>query len=352
MSIKQREVKFELLRILAMGMIITLHYLSKGGFLKPLTDRVTLTDGFAWFIEAFCLVAVNVYVLISGYFGCTSKWNIRKLFTLWLQVVSYALVVGVFVLFSGLIDRSVFNIYEGVKLICPVITEHYWFATSYFLLFVMMPFLKAGIEKLSQKEFGIIIVVLILLQSVMKSILPMHLPWDKLGYDAWWFVTLFLTGAYINKYEIAFLKNKVNCVAMYVVFSLMTFSVTMGLHYVYQATGSLSEFITYAYTYNHIFCLLASVGFFGIFMNVKEKEWKQEIAKKITLLSGATFGVYLLHEHIWVRYQWPLWLGAEHFQESPFFVLHLVVSVLAVYTVGTVVELLRQQLFRLITGRR
>lgn len=352
MKAKQREVKYEILRILAMGMIITLHYLSKGGFLSPLTERVTVVDVFSWLIEAFCLVAVNVYVLISGYFGCTSEWKIKKIVTLWLQVFSYAFVVGVFVLLSGIVDCSVFNVYEGIKLICPIITEHYWFATSYFFLFIMMPFLKAGIEKISQKQLGIIIVVLLLLQSVMKSILPLHLPWDKLGYDAWWFVTLFLVGAYIRKYEIPFLKKKMNCLAVYVIFSVMTFALTLGLHYVYQMTGSLSEFITYAYSYNHIFCFLASVGLFGIFMNAKEISWKQATVQKITMISGATFGVYLLHEHIWVRYQWPLWLGVEYFQKSLLFVLHLVVSVLAVYIVGTVIELLRQKLFGLIMGRR
>ena len=65
---KQREANFELLRIVAMLMIITLHYLDKGGIL-PKPDAAFTTAGYmAWGLEAFCVPAVNVYVLISAYF--------------------------------------------------------------------------------------------------------------------------------------------------------------------------------------------------------------------------------------------------------------------------------------------
>ena len=51
-------------------MIVCLHYLSKGGLLgDPARADMTATGYTAWFVEALCLVAVNVYVLISGYFG-------------------------------------------------------------------------------------------------------------------------------------------------------------------------------------------------------------------------------------------------------------------------------------------
>ncbi len=65
---KKRERNYEILRILAMLMIVCLHYLSKGGALAAPTGKLAATGYTAWFIEAFCVVAVNVYVLISGYF--------------------------------------------------------------------------------------------------------------------------------------------------------------------------------------------------------------------------------------------------------------------------------------------
>lgn len=71
MSIKnKRKLNYELLRIIAMLMIVCLHYLSKGSFLdNPERSDMTMTGYAVWFVEALCLVVVNVYVLISGYFG-------------------------------------------------------------------------------------------------------------------------------------------------------------------------------------------------------------------------------------------------------------------------------------------
>ncbi len=59
---KDRQLNYELLRILAMLMIVCLHYLSKGGFLGvPAREQISVSGYAAWLIEAFCLVAVNVY---------------------------------------------------------------------------------------------------------------------------------------------------------------------------------------------------------------------------------------------------------------------------------------------------
>lgn len=96
---KKRQLNYELLRILAMLMIVCLHYLSKGGLLgDPSRADMTATGYTAWLVEALCLVAVNVYVLISGYFGVDSLgsqtvgkrltfWEVmRKPFKIWKQV--------------------------------------------------------------------------------------------------------------------------------------------------------------------------------------------------------------------------------------------------------------------------
>ena len=67
---KPRQLNYEILRILAMLMIVSLHYFSKGGLLSsPISNPISATGYTVWLLEAFCLVAVNVYVLISGYFG-------------------------------------------------------------------------------------------------------------------------------------------------------------------------------------------------------------------------------------------------------------------------------------------
>ena len=72
----ERNYGADLLRSLAMLMVVVLHYLSKGGILTEVpTGTWPALDATAWVMEGLCIVAVNVYMLISGYFLCTSHFG-------------------------------------------------------------------------------------------------------------------------------------------------------------------------------------------------------------------------------------------------------------------------------------
>lgn len=63
-SSKKRESNFELLKIILMLQILTLHYLSRG-----LKGNIVLEDNINYylirFLESACIVAVNVFILIT-----------------------------------------------------------------------------------------------------------------------------------------------------------------------------------------------------------------------------------------------------------------------------------------------
>ena len=65
---KKRQANFELVRIIAMLMVIALHYIVKGNMSQSLSVDGSANNHLWWLVEAFCNVAVNVYVLISGLF--------------------------------------------------------------------------------------------------------------------------------------------------------------------------------------------------------------------------------------------------------------------------------------------
>ena len=62
---KTRHVGIELLRIISMLMVTSLHVLGKGGFNISDVDSVSV---FSTVVLTFSRVAVNCYILISGYF--------------------------------------------------------------------------------------------------------------------------------------------------------------------------------------------------------------------------------------------------------------------------------------------
>ena len=85
-----RQANLELLRCVAMMMVIVLHYLGKGNLLISLEEVwLSPAEVTAWLLESFCIVAVNVYMFISGYFLCTSTFKPSRLIRLWLQVCMY-----------------------------------------------------------------------------------------------------------------------------------------------------------------------------------------------------------------------------------------------------------------------
>ena len=93
---KRRIASIELLRIAAMLMVVTLHYISKTGALALPGDEMTPVRYMGGLIESFCIVAVNVYVLISGYFLSAVPFKVSRGVRLLAQVLFYTLLIRSF----------------------------------------------------------------------------------------------------------------------------------------------------------------------------------------------------------------------------------------------------------------
>ena len=97
---KVRESNFELLRIISMFFIVVYHVLVHGQILEHATGSMELMTVF---IEAFILVHVNSFILITGYFQCKSKMKLGKVLSLnnatWFYKVVIMLILIGFVLF-------------------------------------------------------------------------------------------------------------------------------------------------------------------------------------------------------------------------------------------------------------
>ena len=126
-----RQANYELLRIIAMWMVITLHYLNHTGMLPAAGEDMVLSRAAALLIESFCIIAVNLYVMISGYFLSLSDFSLTRLLRLLCQVWFYSLLL--LLVMGGLgadIGWQEEGIYRLLPLLFPIRAEHYWFATS------------------------------------------------------------------------------------------------------------------------------------------------------------------------------------------------------------------------------
>ena len=134
---QKRNYGIDLLRIVAMVMIIVLHILGAGGIiytLEPLTPMYVT----AWFLEFAAYCAVNCYALISGYVGIYSKFKISNISQLWLQVTvtTLAITLGFYFIGADVTGQDILNSCMPIK------NQFYWYFTAYVCLYLLTPALN------------------------------------------------------------------------------------------------------------------------------------------------------------------------------------------------------------------
>ncbi len=339
-----RMANLELLRCIAMMMVIVLHYLGKGGLLgESAEEKLTVTQTVAWVLESFCIVAVNVYMMISGYFLSSSSFKPRRLIELWLQVWFYSVGIGLLGAVTGLLPAGEFDTHYLLTLLFPVTMEHYWFMTAYVFLYLLLPLVGLAVRKMTKKQFQVALGGLLLVFCVLKSILPIRLETDQMGYDCLWYLCVFLTAAYIRRFGIPCLKKRWQCICLYVGSCAAIFGEAMALRFIYQRTGSLGLIVNIPLEYNHIFAFLAAVGLFMTFLMTDVSGIISKVALRI---APYTLGVYLLHENMGVRYAWQDWFGADKISSVIELVISVMTAVVAVFVIGVAVDAVRAFLMR------
>lgn len=361
-QIPVRQANLELLRCVAMMMVIILHFLGKGNLLVSLEEKgLYPAETVAWLLESFCIVAVNVYMFISGYFLCTSSFKPSRLIQLWLQVWMYSVVFGLIGALTGIMTETAFDTHFLLTLFFPVAMNHYWFMTAYILLYALLPFLGTAVQRMTKRQLQVAALLLLFVFSIQKSILPVRLETDGLGYDCLWYVCVFVAAAYVRRFGVPFLEKRGRGIVLYLVCGMLIFCGTMILREMYLRTGSLGRMMKMCMEYNHILPFLATAGLFEAFLRLRISG---RFANIICKIAPYTLGVYLLHENLGLRYTWQSWLGAEKLlvpvalmpREIELsrlglvsvggLLLYTAIAAVCVFTVGVLVDMLRALLVR------
>lgn len=339
MAGKKRMANLELLRCVAMMMVVVLHYLGKGQLLPELTGEDLGMQGVAaWLLETFSIVAVNVYMFISGYFLCTSSFRLSRLLKLWLQVWLYSVGFGLIGMLAGIMAETSADTHLFLTLLFPVWMEHYWFMTAYIFLYLLLPFVGIALQRMTKQQLRCTVVILLIVFSLIKSVLPLRLELDAKGYDCIWYLCVFAAAAYVRRFGIPFLEKRGRGIFLYVACSLLAFCGTMTLRQVFLRTGSFGRMTGMCLEYNHILPFLAALGLFYVFLKM---DFQGKIADVIVKISPYTLGVYLLHENLGLRYTWQNWLGADRVNGVFSLLWHTLLAVVTIFAAGIIVDMLR-----------
>lgn len=325
---RRRVSNFEVLRIVAIAIIIIHHY-----FDHSQVNVASLSYfGKAWYYLcwSFGRCGVILFIMISGYFSCTSRFNLKRLIMLWLEVLFYSVLIYIIFFATGQIE---FSSDELIKNLFPIMWTRYWFATCYVALMIVSPLLNLIIKHLSRSRHFVTCVV----GAVIYSVVPTFFAQDFLYLNEFiTFIFLYILAAYLRKY--GGLKIKIRTDILIIV---ITAAVTLLLRFLAIEGVFGEEYDSMRFSeLCSIFMLIISVACLEI--TAKSKPFTN---KAINWISKSTFGVYLIHDNPYVRS--PLWDKLFKVAEVSggnfvLFVLHTIGAVIAVYAVCSLVDALRR----------
>lgn len=334
---KKRLANFELLRILCMYMIVVGHCLFHGRVTAKLSYGSTNYLA-SYLIQAFSIVHVNCFVMLSGYFSIDKNFQVQRLLKIWKQIFFYSIVILIgYACFAEVTKKDM------LQAIFPISARNYWFASVYMAMMLLMPFLSMLALHITKRQYQYLLLALALFFSLNHMIFRVDSYGSYSGRELPWFLFLALLAGYIKLHT----KEK-KAYALYGFFAYVGFSL-LALASVYLSVETHQEDIGYFLNYNSPLALLATIS---LFICVKNIPWKETFLDTwILTISKAAFGVYLIHDHYLLRY--PIWdfFRASKVAKTSFAVPYAVLIAIVVYLVCTCLELFRQKLFAFIAPK-
>lgn len=189
-----RKSNIELLRIVAMLLVLTVHagFYSLGVPTPAEASAAPLSVITRLFFQSFSVIAVLVFVLISGWFGIRPK--VKSVVNFLFQCLFYSLIIFGVMLCLG---RAHLN-WKSIQNVLLFVNS-FWFIKAYLCLMIFAPALNAFVEAATEKQFRIVLVAFFVFQSIYGW-LTTGAAWFERGYSVISFFGLYLLARYVRLY--------------------------------------------------------------------------------------------------------------------------------------------------------
>ncbi len=345
---KERDSNFELLRIIAMFMIVASHY-AVHGVRHTLTLELSAQwlDGilFNRILTSFLMpggtIGNGIFFLLTGYFMFGKPYKVQRLIKLIAQVYFYAvalLIAWAVIRFAHIYSfpelKAISQMMFFINAVIPITSGGWWFIQTYVVLFLFIPVLNSFIEKLSlQKQLAVIAVLWIF--------------WYAAGIFSFGYSKLqqacffYILGAYLKRKD----------VSMNTYLALFLFiCVWLALSLLDIKSAAILKSDNVKEMLVKVFCNGFSAvirPFAVVFIFLFCKSLKIGYNRFINAVASSTFGIYLIHDSaVGRQFIWNKLLHVSDMQyQSVYFPLYAVLSIVAVFAVCSLIELLRKKIF-------
>lgn len=276
---KERHYGIDLLRIVAMLMICILHCNLHRGYnlIDPHAEPV---PWLTWHLsETLCIIAVNLYAMITGYVCILSPWRISRYLALWLQVTFYIIGFYALVLIAWALgyvsEQNAISII--ISTLRSLLFESYWYFYAYTILFFVMPFLNKLLLQLTLRTYTLLMLILFLLFPCIN--LFSATVYNR-GYNAVWLAALYIGGAFFRLHSVRL--PRYSCFAAYL-FSAIAVCALCLAHF--------RDPLSYAFPLN----IIGALALFSVFTTLHPSN--RFIRAIIRWIAPLTFGIYLIQCH-------------------------------------------------------
>ncbi len=348
-KVKMRNSNFELMRIVSMFFIVIYHIIIHG---KLLENSHGTTHFVLYIILAICIVHVNSFILVTGYFQCKSKLKLTKVIQLNNSIWFYTVSI---VLFFIIVKGNTFNSIELLKTFLPISYNDYWFLTNYLILYLISPILNTVINNIDEKKFKRIIVLLLFIDSILPTLTNSSFFNVTLGYSLYHFIFLYFVGAFLRNYPIEdwyifkkTSKKALQLISLFIFFLMAFINIInqsaskelLNMHPIIAEVGIIfsNSFIAY----NNPLVIIQTIAFFVFFSTLNLKN------TFINYISTATIGIYLIHDNNNIRNVLYKFLGFNGNNYSVIILVKILGCAILIFISCLIIELIRKFIFKLI----
>ena len=355
---KERDSGMETLRLIAMVLVILVHAFNYGGFFSAASEVGGSVRAAAILVKIASRSAVSLFVLISGYFMIRTPFDLKKQYrragSTYLTILFYSVVLSVVFLCLGkdylYYGETVMPTSKIIlRALFPISSQQWYFLTDYLLLCLLAPFANLAVQKLTKKQYTVLIAVLLWIfcgWQTLSYLSPFKRWFVLYGYydmtegkNVVFFLFLYLLGGYIALHTKE--RKRPNFA-----FLAVSLGAVLANYFLYTRLPKDFGWRDTAMKYSNVFVLLFAVGLLLFFKDLHFR------CKPLNVLASTTLGIYAIHEFCFVRNQLWSWFDFKAMDCSslPKNAAVLALAVVSIMLVCGAADLLRQGLFGLISN--
>lgn len=328
---KNRNSSIELLRIIAMFMILESHFVIHNDY-----DFSQIPIGFErFFLVVFMAdagkIGVVVFFTISAWFLIDKEValysSLKRLWILEREVLFYSIILGVVYYCTDLIGTKVL-----AKSFLPLLTNTWWYVSAYALFLVFLPFVLSGLRLLGKEKHLSLAVISLILLGVLR-----YIPGFPAADDSYaTFILLFIViSAYKWYFKPLNIVKSVLCIIIGICFMILRFSV-FDAAYMFSGFNKPD-----AFGQVYVFPVLM-VGF-GLFSLFNQMTFHSKVVNRI---AKSAFAVYLITDYpASEQLLWGRLFDLEHLYQYSFAIIKMLIILFCIYLICTVVDFMRQFIF-------